>query len=456
MGQGMEQKPDIQIFPEVPRSIYTASQALVVHTLHEHALSAFRKMGDIFPKRKPVDMPVLEGKITGRFTLSLLRKLHDENALKSLPSVFASPTKTAKMHARITDDLWDWIKERNISDGFSHDAPIVPDPSRKLLVEYDEVAKDALGMKSIDLFARVRNAKYVDINRTNIHDYLPRIRASYERAWLTAKSLEKLSHNNADEIAAFCAETAKGVFVYGFDEKVGDASVEEQMVGDLTSENDPNDFPAYKCKALEDEKGELLAWLTYWQPPLFRSNGSHRESVVKYLHNGVTGGDMHFGLQPTKESFLMKPDKVLLFDTLRGEVSTAAARLFAKSVQDMIDHCSYIEDFITYRIRELFTEPRFQAYNATKRFCENTKSEIFFNARGCIDIARDFNPDGPKSQRVMENGTVVTLNPEWDVLSSEIRELFRRSKAIWNAIQLKNGDPTSDGLDDRFGVRKTY
>lgn len=453
---GMVQKQDIQIQEDVSASVHRTSQTLVVQTLHQHAIASYRRLGNIFPKQRQADAPLLEQKITARYTLSLLRKLHEDKQLPALQKILFSAAKTDRLRARINDDLWDWIKQRNITDRFCHDEPIVPVDANRQLVELDSVAKSAFGMEAIDQFARVRNARYVDINGGNIHDYLPRIRASYERAWLGAQSLEKLRRNNADDIAAFCDETAKGVFVYGFDEKIDGTSVEDQIVADLESDNDPNDFPSYKFKALEDDKGELLAWLTYWQPPVFKGNGSHRAAVKRYLHNGVTGGEMRFGLQPTKESFLAKPDKVLLFDTLRGEVSTAAARLFAKSVQDMIDTCPSIEDFISYRIRELFTEPRFPAYNATKRFCENTKSEVFFNKRGCIDIARDFNPDGPKSQRVMQDGTTVTLNPEWDVLSCEIRELFRRSKSIWNAIQLENGDPTSDGLDAKFGVRKQY
>ncbi len=294
------------------------------------------------------------------------------------------------------------------------------------------------------VFERVRTAVYGNVTPSNVDELLPKIRTSYEKAWLTPATIELLRHNKADKAAEFRRKTNKGVFVFGFDESVnGQPSVGEQMYKDFTAEKKETE-PTYEGRYLMDDNGELLAWFTYWQPPRFPSD-AHRSQILSYLNNGVTGGDMAYRRDPPKKKFKRSVDEILMIDTLRGGLPFAASRLVCKAASDIQRHYSNIKTLLGYRVYSLQMKPAFPGFREPIRMTENLSSSAFFADRDCANFAYDYNKKGgPMSERVLSDNSKMYLNPEWVAFNAPFDAFTAQSQSLWHEIQKKYGDVTHD------------
>jgi len=401
--------------------------------------------------------PLLRKGIAARYGLSLLAELHNEGFLAEAVENDIHDRGNKELRERIANEIWPWMERNRIRTEFLGPQKKESD-QEGMLSAFEKGMKAVCDVPGMDDFRRVRTARYVDINGGNIEEFLPKIRQSYERAWLRPETLEKLSRDSADDIQSFKEETGKGIFVYGFDEKPNEGlSIQEEIIRDLKSEKDPQYFPRFQCKCLLDENGEVIAWLTYWQPPAYTGkNTEHPDMIKEYLQHGVTGGHMQYTVKPPYKDYKSNFNEFLLFDTLRGEVPMAAARLFPHALQDMIAECPRIQSFISYRLYELFQNPSFPKFDARIRLFENTKSDSFFSKRGCTSFAIDYSKRGKKSMRELSDGSTTSLNPAWIALSGDIRQMYRKSLELWNIMQCAHGDPTCDGLDTKYGSRTQY
>lgn len=304
------------------------------------------------------------------------------------------------------------------------------------------------------IFERVRNAAYVTINSETYPEYRDRLFASYRRHWLTPETIAKL--RDPKEVGEFTKETRKGIFVYGIDERVdGKPSVAEQMDEDFSRRYGPRDR-SYVGKALVGDDGEVLSWLTYWQTPA-EPNGRALRDMRSYLDRGVTGGRMKYTGAPDKDTFSRNIKTLLMFDTISGGPPMASARLFAKSVQDMLDPAQggtpHLTNFVAYRLYELHMEPAIRR-NRIMRLADNKSSDNFFNRYGCEEFAIDFSLNGPRSERVLPalpdagvpDGQKMYLNPRWVAFSGEFDTILSHAWAVWRSMQHTYGDVTNDGV----------
>ena len=304
------------------------------------------------------------------------------------------------------------------------------------------------------IFERVRNATYVTLNRDTYPEYRDRLFESYRRYWLKPDTIAKL--HDPGLVSEFTKETKQGIFVYGIDERVnGKPSVAEQMDDDFSRDYGPHDR-SYLGKALVDDTGEVLSWLTYWQTPK-QPNGKALKEMRDYLDRGVTGGRMKYTGAPDKDTFSRNIRTLLMFDTISGGPPMASARLFAKSVQDMLDPAQggtpHLTNFVAYRLYELHMEPAIRR-NRIMRLADNKSSDRFFDRYGCEEFAYDFSPHGPRSERVLPalQGDAVGeqrkmyLNPRWVAFSGEFDTLFSQAWAVWRSMQRTYGDVTDDGI----------
>ena len=302
------------------------------------------------------------------------------------------------------------------------------------------------GMRGHEVYERVRTGEYVTLNRKTYPLYRDRLRSLYQDTLLRSESIEKLASNDTRMIKEYQNETRKGVFIYDIDEPInGGLSVGEQMDRDFRREYGPRDS-AYVGKALVDDQGNLLSYLTYWQTPR-RPKKKDRKHIRNYLYKGVTGGKMQYkGGDP--EHFLKTWDKILMFDTVCADrdVPMGSARLIAKAAQDMLHENPELQVFIAYRLHQLSMEPTFPALSQPINMSENKSSRKFFDLRGCSVFADDFNEHGPKSRRIV-NGTEVMLNPWWVAFNADMRTFLMESWGLVRATQYRYGDTTEDDLN---------
>lgn len=402
---------------------------------------------------------IYENAVVNRYAIEFFRKRAEKGDLDSVESMIHSNEGLAQLQETIRDELWDWWqKNHGLNEEYVH-APQAHRPSDEgvdmLLWQYERAARKSGDIKKIDTFARVRNARYVDVDASNIDALLPKIGQSYKRAWLKPETLEKLKTNHPDDIDHFRKTVERGVFVYDWNERNGGPSLEEQFREDVLREVDTYDTAKFRCKCLLDDEGEILAWLSYLQPPKSSRPEAYRERVRDYMLHGATGGRMEYTRKPNYKQFRHRLDNIFLFDTLRGGVPMAASRLFAKSMQEVAMECSHIQHFICYRLHEIFITPQFEAMREPLRFSENIRSEHFFHERGCKVIAYDYNKNGPKSPRTLSDESVIQLNPNWVVLAGEMPDVFHRSLNEWRLTQIRYGDFSSDGINPAQVYRNT-
>lgn len=303
-----------------------------------------------------------------------------------------------------------------------------------------------------EIYDRVRTATYGTISRGNVDLLLPKIHESYKRSTLQAETIEKLARHRAQGETHFKGDVHKGIFVFDFQERVdGNPSIEEQMYDEFT--RSPEHSTGYVGKYLMDDDGELLAWLTYWQPPRLK-NEQYRSMLDQYLRKGVTGGKMRYSRKPERREFLPYLDSTLMFDTIKGEVPFAANRLFAKSMQDMLLDNSSLEMFIGYRLHELHLNPPLEVYKKPIRLFDNLRSSKFFTDRECGSFATDHNRSGPASIRTLSDGSTVLLNPEWVAFNGRFDDIINASWQKWHSVQRKFGDVSID--DERMSEIKFH
>jgi len=295
------------------------------------------------------------------------------------------------------------------------------------------------------IYDDVRGATYGTINGDNIEEILPQIERSYKTSWLEGESLWGISRNNPQQLEKFNERTKRGVFVFGFRERVdGKPSVAEQMHADF--KRSPEEGPLYKGKYLRGADGKLLAWLTYWQPEIGLHNG-HEQMVTDYLEQGVTGKPMTYTRTPKKEEHVSHAKHTLMFDTIWAGKRFAARRLFPKALIDMWKDNRSLKRFLGYRLNGIETFPSYRELHEHPRIGENWYSARFFLERRCATFAHDFNEFGPQSTRVLPDGTQIRINPEWAAFYGEFPEVLKTSWELWRQTQAEFGDLSSDGYD---------
>jgi hypothetical protein len=337
------------------------------------------------------------------------------------------------------------VKER--ANGSSEEVPLVREVAEGI-INID--SRQNVLTSTRHIFERVRSAAYLAITPDDIQDVLPRIEKSYNSVWLTPETIAKLESGDSVDRKEFVRKTRKGVFVSGFHEKIdGQPSVAEQMLHDLTREYEP-DEPTYEGRYLEDENGEILAWLTYWQPPHCESE-KNAQLVREYLQKGVTRGGMRYDDLREKEIIESFAKETVMIDTIRGGIHNAARRLMAKVTQEIYERSPYVKKMIGYYLHNLYFDPPLHVKDQEEvRLSENVSSATFFASLGCRVFAKDRNPEnGPRSKRILPDGRELYLRPVWEAFEGSFDTVRRNAREPWLREGLIYGDFTQDGLKEK-------
>lgn len=356
-----------------------------------------------------------------------------------------------KMRKIIAAELDEWWDEQKVNKHafckFFHepkDADSATPQMKRIFREIDSTY--GISRKKRGMFEKVRTAEVEEITGDNIHDMLPAIERVYNQAYLREDAIEFLRENTAASINAFRERTKKGVFVFGFHEKVkGKPSVAEQMVHDFTKP-DATDDVKYRGWVLHEPGQEnIQAFLTLWEPPY---DESHKNPMLaQYLKTGVTGGKMRYTRKPKQAEIEPYIGKTLMIDTICSNQRYAASRLFAKALHRSKKNRKDLQYFMGYRLHELLFTPPFQAFQEPIRFSDNASSADFFESRDCASFAYDHNTRGSQSVRKLSDGTSLYLNPEWVAFNGKFDSVLAASLIAWRTVQATYGDISYDGFD---------
>lgn len=301
-------------------------------------------------------------------------------------------------------------------------------------------------------FERVRSAHYRAVDRADAGSIVDRLERSYNHALLQPQTIVQLESDDPAERRAFRQTTRRGVFVNGYRESIdGRPSVAEQMRCDFGREYARNE-PRYQGRYLEDEHGEIIAWLTWYQPPHkhLKRNNDNTSMIRAYLKRGVTGGRMNYALPEYRGILHRKASTTLMIDTIRAEVPLAAWRLMAKATREMCENSPYLTDFMGYRLGDVRFSPPLKGTGIHDRvhWSENSQSHKFFSRLGCTNFAEDGNrKSGPRSRRVLPDGREIFLHPHWVAFVGDIAEVASNAKEIWLNEANRYGDVSGDGFE---------
>jgi len=281
-------------------------------------------------------------------------------------------------------------------------------------------------------FDRVRSSCIVDIDASNIDEYLPKIEHAYRQ--------------DEFNLEAFVHQKQRGFIFPDFDEPLhGKPSIRQQMLENFTMERTAND-PLYKGKGLLDRHGELIAWGTYWQTPV-RPGKKYREMMENLLSKGLTGAPMHY-LRPATEfpKFHKEIKYTLHLYTIQSLVKMGMSRLFPHILQDALILNKSLKTLVGYRQLDLETDPPIILRNSTTRIAPNKKSGDFFQTLGCLDYAIDENINAEPAVRMLD-GKPVNVNPAWVHFYGDVIEMYLRAWQGWRTKQYGYGDITNDGYN---------
>lgn len=296
-------------------------------------------------------------------------------------------------------------------------------------------------------FDRVRSAAYKVVTIDTVESVLDRIEEAYNEDLLKAETIALLKSTDPAVRKAFIERTERGVFVSGFRERIkGKPSVRDQMEKDFTREYKENE-PRYEGRYLEDENGEILAWLTYWQPP--REVSKKNATLIRqYLKKGVTGARMTYANNSVRDVLHNVAAQTVMIDTIQGPVRPGARRLMAHVTQDMQAHSPYLKKFIGYYLDELFFRPSFEIFGREEvHLSQNASSFGYFSKLGCKNFATDRNPNfGPWSSRTLPDGQEIRLDAQWAAFVGDFPTVAQNARNLWNEDCLRYGDISKDGL----------
>lgn len=303
------------------------------------------------------------------------------------------------------------------------------------------------------VFDRVRSSKIVDITKDNIIHFLPKIEECHSHSELKNDRLEKLYNGDPESIEEFRKHQFDGILFPNFRETVsGKPSPHDQIWMDFMRKGKKND-PVYTGKCLMDDKGEILAWLFYWQT-LNKPSAFHRKETDKYLRHGLTEGKTYYPVDQRRENLRNLIDHILRFDIMQQRVKLAMARLFAHTLQSMLTQNPELMTMILCIQLEIVTNPEIILPNMSVPIAPNPNSSLFFQGLSCRTHGASFYKDGQTAKRQLNNGITMELNPAWEEFSGDIWEMHLRAWQKWRGIQYAFGDLTNDGYDPKLVLKR--
>ncbi len=262
-----------------------------------------------------------------------------------------------------------------------------------------------------------------------------------------------------------------GRFVFKYDEEPLDASgkgvgesVAEQMRRDLSSPV-RSDGGRYVGFCLVDGKAPrqpIMAYATAVLPPPASASDSDRQRYfdqwVQTLEYGVSRGEMSYDAGVDfKQEILHRLERSIFFDTVavrcadpgakRASIPFAASRLFAEMTETLhrgdpvlgLEAHPDFHNFFLYRLDSLRVDPAPEEVRRRCKIGQNMSSFRFFKSRFCVDVATEFNRDGPMS-RIHAGGAERLLNPGWRWMVGRWDEVAQQSQKILQEIRKRFQD----------------
>jgi hypothetical protein len=348
----------------------------------------------------------------------------------------------------------DFLESKRIEKRAEH---VVPSSlqSKKFMREHytsEEIAADqqnqmdqVLWSPVLQLFNRVRSAMF----RRMTPDDLPRLRSKYMERWLTPEDVHAIATQEADSTGELINKVRnklrRGVFVALPDEHQGGTKpFFEDMRKNLGMKAEPT-MPQYMGYLLESGK-EILAWLTWWQPPE-RPSEEYNRFVEDYLLHGTTGGRIEYTKSGSRARNTLRgnPRRLLLFDTLQGGPRFAGPRIMAKAVEVMSVLNPDLYAMELYRLSSLVIRQRGTRERPELPIGHNTSSFEFFDARGFSDYGIESNLSNPDQAYLREHqNQSYDVYPIWAHMVGKMRDIRFLCWKLWNEDRIGFGDEADD------------